>query len=141
MLCINVSLSGDYQLPDDGVLVSGVYWLSLHPHVERFHKKVTIAIQHSACVDDSALSFATTEHTQESPPYLFKLQPGGTFSHPNYGILETHTLFSAFAITASEKTNYAFCTYYLRKQANAYEVHITVTPNLEIHLKVSYNVC
>ena len=43
-LCIQASLSGDYQLPDDddydGV-VSGVYWLSLHPPVKRFHEKVT----------------------------------------------------------------------------------------------------
>ena len=29
-LCIQTSLSGDYQLPHDGVLVNGVYWLSLH---------------------------------------------------------------------------------------------------------------
>ena len=58
-LCIQASLSGDYQLPDDGVLVSGVYWLSLHPHVKRFSKKVTLSLQHCAPDVDPGLSFIT----------------------------------------------------------------------------------
>ena len=44
-LSIQASLSGDYQLPDDRVLVSGVYWLALHPPM-KFSEKVTITIQH-----------------------------------------------------------------------------------------------
>ena len=76
-LCIQASLSGDYQLPDDGVLVSGVYWLSLHPHVE-FDNKVTISLQHCASDDDSSISFVTAKCTPETLPYTFKpLLPGG----------------------------------------------------------------
>ena len=72
-LCIQASLSGDYQLPNDGVLVSGVYWLSLHPHVEMFSKKVTLSLQHCASVtDDSGLSFVTTKSTQKELPYTFE---------------------------------------------------------------------
>ena len=71
-LCIQASLSGDYQLPVDGVLVSGVYWLSLHPHVEKFKKKVTITIQHCASDADSELAFVTAKCTQAMLPYTFK---------------------------------------------------------------------
>ena len=46
-LSIQASLSGDYQLPDDRVLVSGVYWLALHPPV-MLSKSATISIQHCA---------------------------------------------------------------------------------------------
>ena len=55
-LCIQASLCEDYQLPDDGVLVSGVHSLSLHPPVHRLHKKVTVTIQHCASGDNSDLS-------------------------------------------------------------------------------------
>ena len=42
--CIQASLSGEYELPEDTVLVSGVYWLSLDPPVERFTEKVTLTL-------------------------------------------------------------------------------------------------
>ena len=42
-LSIQASLSGDYQLPDDWVLVSGVYWLALHPPV-MLSKSATISV-------------------------------------------------------------------------------------------------
>ena len=135
-LCIQASLSGDYQLPDDGVLVSGVYWLSLHPHVERFDKNVTISLQHCASDDDSSISFVTAKCTQETLPYTFKpLLPGGSFADSSEGtVLVNH--FSAVAVTANTKTRYAVCTYYMPKPLNITDIHITVTPNLDLHLQV-----
>ena len=129
-LYIQASLNGDYQLPDDGVLVSGVYWLSLHPHVERFDKKVTI--QHCASHNDSTLSFITT--TNQTPPHAFKLLPGGYFE-PQYGTIHIESS-AGFALYAKERVMYAFETYYLPQQHNANEAHFTVTPDLELHLKV-----
>ena len=135
-LCIQASLSGDYQLPDDGVLVSGVYWLSLHPHVGRFDKKVTISLQHCASDDDSSISFVTAKCTQGTLPYTFKpLLPGGSFADSGEGtVLVDH--FSAVALSAKLKIKYAACTYYIPQQPNVTDIHITVTPNLDLQLKV-----
>ena len=64
-LSIQASLSGDYQLPDDRVLVSGVYWLALH-HPVMLSKSATISIQHCAC---NAASQPSVNILQ---PYMFK---------------------------------------------------------------------
>ena len=133
-LCIQASLSGDYQLPDDGVLVSGVYWLSLHPHIEEFHKKVTLSLQHCASVEgDESLSFITAKCTQETLPYTFKPLPGGAFS-TNDGTIQV-TRFSAFGALGGRRM-YDFRVYYIPKHLNECDVHITLTPNLELHVKV-----
>ena len=139
-LCIQASLSGNYQLPDDGVLVSGVYWLSLHPHVERFDKKVTISLQHCASDDDSSISFVTAKCTQETLPYTFKpLLPGGSFDVSREGTILVDR-FSAVAVTTQDSalsSTYAVCSYYKPKGNNImFDVHITITPNIDIQLKV-----
>ena len=137
-LCIQASLSGDYQLPDDGVLVSGVYWLSLHPHVEGFDKKVTISLQHCASDDDSSISFVTAKCTQETLPCTFKPLPGGAFSEKESSIQVSN--FNAFAAILKDSPygkQYAFRVFYIRKQKpNEYEVHITVTEDLDLYQKV-----
>ena len=148
-LCIQASLSGDYQLPDDGVLVSGVYWLSLHPHVERFDKKVTISLQHCASDDDSILSFITAKCTQETLPYSFKPLPGGAFSD-NESTIQVDN-FSAFSVVKLIQgiinyiygtKIYAFCVFYTcKQQPNEYEAHITVTENLELCRQVQRILC
>ena len=137
-LCIQASLSGDYQLPDDGVLVSGVYWLSLHPPVKRFSKKVTLSLQHCAFDDDSTLSFVTAKCTQPELPYAFKKLSEGTFSNSRIGDIEVDS-FSAYAVQSGRGiSDYAFCSFYIpNKQLNVYNLHITVTPNLELQLVVS----
>ena len=136
-LCIQASLSGDYQLPDDGVLVSGVYWLSLYPHVGRFDKKVTISLQHCASDDDSSISFVTAKCTQETLPYTFKPLPGGSFDVSKEGtILVDH--FSAVATAAHHNSisDYAVCSYYIPKHINVTDIHITVTPDHDLQLQV-----
>ena len=133
-LCIQASLSGDYQLPDDdGVLVSGVYWLSLHPRVKRFYKKATITLQHCASDDDSALSFITAKCTQEALPYTFQSLPGGSFSGGEGSIQVDN--FSGFALFG-RPVNCAIRTYFIPKGLNTYEAHITVTQKKELVMKV-----
>ena len=136
-LCIQASLSGDYQLPDDGVLVSGVYWLSLHPHVEQFEKKVTICLQNCASDCDSLVSFITSKCTQETLPYTFTPLPGGSFDVSREGCILVER-FSAVAVSASSKSQYAVCSYYIPKQPNVTHIHITVTQNLDLQLQVQY---
>ena len=138
-MCIQASLGGEYQLPDDAVLVSGVYWLSLHPPVKRFKEKVTISLQH--CVSqsgvDSAISFITAKCTQKVLPYEFKELPGGSFCNTSSASLEVDH-FSAFGLSASgkESLDYFIRTYYVPKQLNVYEAHITVTQNKDLAMEV-----
>ena len=138
-LCIQASLSGDYQLPDDGVLVSGVYWLSLHPYVERFDKKITISLQHCASDDDSSITFVTAKCIQETLPYTFKPLPGGVFSEKESSIqVYNITAFAAILRESPYRKWYVFRVFYIRKQTpNEYEAYITVADDLELHRKVS----
>ena len=135
-LCIQASLIGDYQLPDDGGLVSGVYWLSLHPHMKEFQKKATITLQHCAN-DDSSASFVTAKCTQEPMPYQFQKLPGASFSTHKEGAIQVDH-FSAYAVSASPTSisEYAICSYYIPKKPNVFDIHITVTPNLDLQLEV-----
>ena len=135
---IRASLSGEYKLPDNRVLVSEVFWLSLDPPVEIFHKKVTLTLQHCALDDDSALTFITS--TQDNPPYTFLPLPGGSFSESGHGTIDVDH-FSPFGLIGTRKS-YAFCTFYLPiEKPKTHQVHITVTPNLKIHLKVCNTIC
>ena len=139
-LCIQASLSGDYQLPDDGVLVSGVYWLSLHPHIEEFQKKATITLQHCAN-DDPSVSFVTARCTQEAMPYTFRKLPEASFSVPKEGTIQVYH-FSGLAVTApSTSSEYAICSYYVRKtKPNVFDVHITVTRNIDLQVEVKIKI-
>lgn len=139
-MCIQASVNGNYQLPDDSVLVSGVYWLSLHPPVKKFNKNVTIRLQHCASDDDSTLTFVTVKCTQKTLPYTFKQVAGGSFSVSGIGSIDLNH-FSGYALTG-EKQSYAFCTYYIPfSNPNLQQVDITVTQNLELFLKVCYIFC
>ena len=136
-LSIQASLSGDYQLPDDRVLVSGVYWLALQPPV-KLAKMVTITVQHCASASDanSKLSFITAKCAQKTLPYIFKPLPSGEFLTPDTGCIQVDC-FSGFSIIGEENSIfYALCTHYVRERHNIYKAHISVTKNLKLNLKV-----
>ena len=136
-LSIQASLTGSYRLPDDdNVFVSGVYWLALCPHV-KFVNKVTVTIQHcgSKDADSTPLSFVKAK-TQSTLPYIFKPLPGGSFSDSQKNGVIKIDHFCGIAVSGKQKSFYALCTYYLHKQLNVYETHFTVTPDLELQLKV-----
>ena len=137
-LSIQASLSGDYQLQDDRVLVSGVYWLALHPPV-KFAKKVTVAIQHCASVkDDKSLPFfATAMCTQKELPYTFKPLAGGSFPESEYASIEV-SHFSGFSIVSRFKAKYTISSYYIPKPSNIWDLHITITPRQELLMEVHF---
>ena len=134
IMSIQASLEGQYQLPDDRVLVSGVYWLALHPPV-KFAEKVTVGLQHCA-EEDSDLSFITAACTQEVLPYSFKPLKGGSFSEPAMGNISVNH-FSGFSIFGKKKSKYAIRAYYIPTEPNIYTVHITVTPKLSVIVEVN----
>ena len=88
-LCVQVSLSGQFQMPPDSELVSAVYWV-YSPH--KFIKPLTVEIQHCAVLSSdqqcAQLAFVSTKCTQKELPYVFKTRDGGCFSHySSYGSL------------------------------------------------------
>ena len=98
---IYASTKGEYQLPDNTTLVSGVYWISC-PHKFTKEHPVTLKIQHCVKIKHpkqlDSLSFVAAKCTQKTLPYKFKIIPGGVFSTGNNigSIQLTH--FSAAAI-------------------------------------------
>ena len=132
-MSVQASIVGNYKLPDDGVLVSGVYWIALHPP-NKFAEGVTVVIHH--CSDaDPALSFSTAKCTQKLLPYTFKPLSGGSFSDTGIGNIKVNH-FSAIGILGRRKDNYAIFTYYIPKELNIYDAHITVVPKIEPTIKV-----
>ena len=97
---VRVSLSGQFEFPEDSDLVSATYWLSC-PH--KFVKPLDVEFQHCATITNpshcSQLSFVITKCTQKELPYKFKELKVGTFSqHNSYGRISL-THFSGLATT------------------------------------------
>ena len=86
-LNVQVSLSGQFQLPFTCELVSAVYWVSSS---HKLMKSVTVKIQHCAALSSdkqcSQLTFVHAKCTQNEILYTFEEQEGGVFSlHSSYG--------------------------------------------------------
>ena len=98
-LNVQVSLSGQFQLPSNCKLLSAVYWIFSHC---TFTKPITVEIQHCAVLSSdkqcSQLTFVHTKCTQKELPYMFKEQQKGVFSpYSSYGSLKLYH-FSGFGI-------------------------------------------
>ena len=83
---IAVSLSRDFELPEDGILVSAVYSVTHDLGERKLKKPVTLQMQH--CATSSALSglqiLRADDHSNK-----FSVLPGGVFSYDNhYGAIE-----------------------------------------------------
>ena len=156
-LKVQVSLSGQFQMPHDCELLSAVYWV-YSPH--KFTKPLTVEIQHSAVLSSnqqcSQLTFVSTNCTQKELPYMFKLRDGSVFSHhSSYGSLSL-SHFSGLGIAkrtcslTSVQTTHnqpkqqdeeifnAYCgRVFTCKGANDCIVYFVITKNLDAHRTVS----
>ncbi|CAI8022681.1 Polyubiquitin [Geodia barretti] len=134
---VQASLQGEYQFPDDLSPVSGVYSISVNSPVESFSKKVSLCLQHCASMgeeedddENTALSFYTARDT---PPYIFERLPGGYFPESGEATIEV-SHFSIFAVLGRSR-NYAIRAFYVPKQLNVQEIHITVTQSKDLVVK------
>ena len=70
---VKVSLSGQFDLPENSELVSAVYWV-YSPHL--FLEPLTMEIQHCAAITTptqcAQLTFICTKCTQKEMPYSLK---------------------------------------------------------------------
>ena len=95
-LKIKVALSGDFLLPEDGILVGAVYSFSHDLGDKELRRSVTLEMQH--CVNTSALSGLCVVRAMDVP-CKFEFFPGADFNHSDgYGAinLRQFSLFSTF---------------------------------------------
>ena len=156
---ITASLSGQFQFPEDTELVSGIYWIAT-PH--KFAKPATVEIQHcsSRTEHPASLTYIVAKCTQEDLPYHFNILNGGVFAPSSrYGSINvTHFSGIAVASRSSQHTSLmrrsphrhhqvesdltdvkSYCArlYYSSSGIYSWEVHFTITWDLELHLAVS----
>ena len=126
---MTASLSGQYTLPADCELVSGVYWVYCPV---KLSKHATLEIQHCS-TQRVGLNFVRAECTQEQLPYMFRRQEGGVFSESSHGSIEL-SRFSGWAICclkshrtydslqSDKQQSYSAHVYYVHKILNNWEV-------------------
>ena len=141
VLHIYASLAGQYQLPDNVVLVSAVFWVRCDPPC-RFKQKLTLEIQHCAKMTSSTkLTFVRAVCSQESLPYTFKkLEGRGSFSEQSsYGCLEVDR-FSGHGAGAEGQVemSYIASLWYLKADPCNVYIHFSITWDEECHITVCY---
>ena len=83
---IEVALSGNFQLPEDGVLVSAVYSFSHDLGDKELRRSVTLEMQH--CATSSVLNDLRVVRAVDVP-YKFEIFPGADFNRSDsYGAIK-----------------------------------------------------
>ena len=146
LMTIQASISGQYSLPPDMELVSGIYWISFP---KRFSKPVTLSVQHCCHLKNShqisALHFVTAKCTQKKLPYQFQQVSNDSFSTDScYGTTDLEH-FSALAVaqqrnTHNENIRYFAQSYMMKISVNVWKIKIPVIKDLPVHKKVIIDV-
>ena len=130
-----VSLSGQYEFPEDSHCVSAVFWFRCEP-ICKFKKAITLEIEHCAGSPDM-LCFARAVCTQKDLPYKFtNPQNRGEFDkNSSYGVLKVSS-FSGITIVKRgpvKDKQYSARLFYMNP-----EIHFVVTCNTRPHITVSF---
>ena len=92
---MQVALSGKFELQEDGVLVSAVYFFSHDMGDKELRHSVTLDMQH--CANTSSLNDLCVVKSI-GVSYKFKIFPGGNFTHSEgYGVINLRR-FSGYSI-------------------------------------------
>ena len=137
---IRVSLSGQFQLPEDSDLLSPVFWISAPC---KFTKPVTLEIQHCTLREDervlSDLSFVSAMCSQRDLPYRFKQLDGGVFTmHSFYGSIQLNHL-SGKGVIGRKTTPRLYCArlYHTIEQIYDWRFCLVITQDLPVFNTVS----
>ena len=137
---IRVSLSGQFQLPQDSDLFSPVFWINAS---SEFTKPVTLQIQHCALRDEatlSDLSFVSAKCSQKDLPYSFKQLDGGVFTrHSSYGSIQLKH-FCGICVVGKKKTPRSYCAhlYQTMKQMYDWRFYFVITQDLNANNSVKF---
>ena len=132
---MRASLSGQYTLPADCELVSGVYWVYCPV---KLSKQGTLEVQHSSSERED-LSFVRAVCTQEQLPYVFQRQEGGVFSeHSSHGSIEL-SRFSGWGIVRRNRSlvphQYSAQVYYSDDILNTWKVLFAIRRRKSLDLE------
>ena len=102
-LHVKVIIDGDFILPPNCYLVSGIYQISSS---EQFKKNINLRLPHAAIIksEDEASYFRFyTADCSSGPPYEFKEMEGGYFRlHSNFATIDVHVHhFSCYTVGAT----------------------------------------
>ena len=139
---IRVSLSGQFQLPEDSDFLSPVFWISASC---KFTRPVTLEIQHCALTEDEAvlsnLSFVFTKCSQKDLPYKFTTMDGGVFTtNSTYGSIQLKH-FSGGSVTGRKGTPRLYCAHLYHTMENVHDwiFYFVITQDHDTGNKVRYS--
>ena len=136
-LPVKAIVAGDFILPPDCHLVSGIYWIKCP---EWFSKKVTLHLPHAAIIESekeaSYFRFFAAK-CSSGPPYEFKELVGGSFTpFSKSASIKLHQ-FSYFSVGGIARAisdwlwgirqRYYSHVFYKLKQPHEWDMHFVVT--------------
>jgi hypothetical protein len=141
---IKASLAGEYEIPENTSLVSGIFWLRCKPQCT-FIKPIMVEIQHCSTKRDlSKLKIVRAYCNQKSLPYKFKPLGGSFNADTFYGAIDMKG-FSGIGVVDenldSKRLYYnqlIYCSIRSQQRHNV-EIHIVFTWNTDAHINVSYS--
>ena len=139
-LLVRAIIAGDFILPPNCYLVSGIYQISSS---EQFKKNVTLHLLHAAIIksEEEATYFRFyTADCSSSPPYQFKEMEGGYFTpFNNSATIDVHH-FSCFTIGSKEypSQQYVSQVFYQPNSVQDWNMVLAVTKDEPIVVNVSY---
>ena len=143
-LHVKAIIGGDFILPPDCYLVSGIYQISSS---EQFKKNFTLHLPHAAIIkseeEASYFRFYTAD-CSSGPPYEFKEMEGGYFRpHSNSATIDVHhfSCYTIGAITIRPDQQYIFLLFYksISDSIKNWKMIFTITKDEKSFVEVSYS--
>ena len=131
---IKVSLTGEFEFPDNSELVSAVYWISVPL---KSCQPITLEMQHCVSIETASqcsdLSFAVTKGTKKDPPHQFRRLEGGVFlPSSSYGSISVQHFCGIATVVRKQSLARRLCyskLFYNNKGLNNWKVDFMVTKN------------
>ena len=143
-LHVKAIISGDFILPPDCYLVSGIYQISSS---EQFKRNITLHLPHAAIIksEDEASYFRFyTADCSSGPPYEFKEMEGGYFRpHSDSATIDVHhfSCYTTGATTIRPDQRYISYVFYksISNSVKKWKMILTITKDEKSFVEVSYS--
>ena len=147
-LKVGVAVSGEFQLPENGIPTSAVYWLR-HDLPEELQNPITLEIQH--CAANSALNglcVVRASTLSHNLPYKFEQLQGGVFAlNTGYGAIELRhfclfttcwlPIWKSFRSLFLPPFEYCAILYYTNIRHLGFQLQVYILQNLNANFMVN----
>ena len=139
-LHVKAIIAGDFILPPDCCLVSGIYQISSS---EQFKRNVTLCLPHATIIKSeeevSHFKFYTAD-SSSGPPYEFKEMEGGSFTplSKSATIDVHHFCYYACGANISVNQQFRYQVFYKSVSFKEWDMVFTITKEEPSFIKVSY---